>query len=172
MLSFSIKSTVVFLTIATASVATQHGFRSVTHSQPKPIVVSAEAAKTVRVRTASESPMKERARERLAAAHTKLQPQFSPDEAASASGAIRDVLRFLDTHSISREPRSSLSDDGLATLQWRSGNTGVMLVFSGDGQYTFSEKRTGTYYISDPREIALEDSRIEMIESALNRVFS
>jgi len=94
--------------------------------------------------------------------------QLDHDAAETARRAVNDAIRFVDFNLPGGEPLVMLSDDGVLSLQWRFGNLGVMLVFTGDGTGTYSIKQPGGSYAIGAKDFRLEDGLAEEVRAAID----
>lgn len=74
---------------------------------------------------------------------------------ATANRAMADAATFLDAHFFRVFPHAMLSEEGIVMLQWRSGDRGTLLMFSGDGFVTYSSHGPDRDYISNSEEFPI-----------------
>jgi hypothetical protein len=94
--------------------------------------------------------------------------ELDEDAVGSTRRAVNDAIRFVDFSLPRGEPLVMLSDDGVLSLQWRLGNRGVMLVFTGDGTGTYSIKEPEGSYAVGAKDFRLEDGLIEEVKAAID----
>jgi hypothetical protein len=94
--------------------------------------------------------------------------RLDQDDAESARRAVNDAIKFVDFNLPGREPLVMLSDDGVLSLQWRLGNWGVLLVFTGDGTGTYSIKQPGGSYAIGAKDFSLEHGLVEEVRAAID----
>ncbi len=74
----------------------------------------------------------------LSDALTRVATELGPKELQRAHAAIREATNLVGRIPVQHEPWVSITDEGLAVLQWQAKNNGVMLLLSGDGVVTVS----------------------------------
>jgi hypothetical protein len=94
--------------------------------------------------------------------------QLDRDAAEAARRAVNDAIRFVDFNLPGGEPLVMLSDDGVLSLQWRLGDRGVMLVFTGDATGTYSIKEPGGFYATGAEDFPLERGLVEKVRAAMD----
>jgi hypothetical protein len=68
------------------------------------------------------------------------------DAGGSARAALRDASLLARREGLIRPDMCAISEDGVLSLQWERGVHGFMVVFSGDGEGSFSSRHDETFY--------------------------
>lgn len=94
----------------------------------------------------------------LAAASARVQPELGPDENQRAILAVRDAEKFIGSLSVTSLPIVNVTEDGIATMQWRTSTAGIMLFFGGDGIVTISNRDNTTGYSESLRDYEISSN--------------
>jgi hypothetical protein len=68
--------------------------------------------------------------------------------------------------------RPSVTDEGIAMLQWTTGERGVMLFFGGDGIVTMSTADATTDYSETLRDYVINGSQLVDVSRAIDSIYS
>lgn len=102
----------------------------------------------------------------------RISPDLDEHEINSASKAIGDVKTLISRITSDRQPWADMFDDGIAILQWRFKDQGMMLLFTGNSNVTLSLKAVDCNYIDDVTEMPISNEAAARISSLLSSMFS
>lgn len=98
---------------------------------------------------------------------------FDNDSDVRAFDSIVDALVATSSLNLKRQPSAIIiSDEGFLTLQWVKGDRGLLLVFSGDREATYSVRLPNARYSDNVCEFKLSDipqqlrNELDLIEAA------
>jgi hypothetical protein len=94
------------------------------------------------------------------------------DVVEEAQRAVDDACAFANREIPEQKPLVMVSDDGLVMLQWRNENSGVLLIFTGDGTGNYSIKCPGGSYTANNVEFLLADGLPAVVRSEIERIAS
>jgi hypothetical protein len=108
----------------------------------------------------------------LASAIEALLPKTAvgPECEADARSAVADAAQFARTALPDSDPEKELTDEGILTLQWKKDQSGLILVFTGDGTGTYSVKQPGSWYAASAEEFQLTDGLPPPAQKALDEI--
>lgn len=85
---------------------------------------------------------------RIRTALATEKPGMEEIAAQVAQGAADDACRLAVREQVRMADTIDFSEEGLLSLEWKSDRGGVLLVFSGDGEASYSAKEAGELYVS------------------------
>jgi hypothetical protein len=93
------------------------------------------------------------------------------DDATECAARARDeAVGFADREIPFARPAVDVSEDGVVTLQWRGGDSGVMLVFIGDGTLAYSVKNADSTYGAGVRELPITNVLPKTLRAAIEQL--
>jgi len=84
-----------------------------------------------------------------------------------ANDAAKDAVTMVARNKLGSVPFISFSDDGILSLQWERNNSGVGLIFAGDGTASIVFRRPGQFYAENGIEVAVNDDLPQSFNDAL-----
>jgi hypothetical protein len=124
-----------------------------THSALTPVVE--DLNRSVPVAIASQQDVSDASQLAKAIRATHSRTVLDNDVVESARRAVDEACAFVERELPNYSPTVMLSDDGVVMLQWRSPDTGVLLIFTGDGTGSFSIKKPGGRYSEGTEEFSI-----------------
>jgi hypothetical protein len=90
-----------------------------------------------------------------------------------ADAATSDAIKLVEHSGLKHEPpRVMFSEDGILALQWERGESGVALIFGGDGVVSIAFTRPGLRYAENGIDIYVTDDVPESFIAALTTIVS
>lgn len=77
------------------------------------------------------------------------------DSKAFADAAVHDSLELVRRLNLSGADNIMISEDGIVSLQWRKGDHGAAMLFTGDGKVSVSLAAPGKLYSQQPIQTAV-----------------
>jgi hypothetical protein len=91
---------------------------------------------------------------------------------SNSNRAIEDAIQFFSYVDLKHKPWASVSDEGIAMLQWTNGERGVMLFFGGDKIVTMSTADSTTNYSETMSDYRIEIDQLVDISRAIDYLYS
>jgi hypothetical protein len=101
----------------------------------------------------------------------RVLPDLDENEVRSAHSAVGNVKTLIHRITSDRQPWTDMFDDGVAILQWRLRDQGVMLLFAGNGKVTISSKTINHHYVDNVVEVQISSEVAAQISGQLSLMF-
>jgi hypothetical protein len=86
-------------------------------------------------------------------------------ESAQANNAVRDAIAFFSGLNVLRRPWITVTDMGIAAMQWQSGDNGLLLMFTGDGTVSISRTTSLEDYSSNSTDYPIGGNVALLVEA-------
>jgi hypothetical protein len=104
------------------------------------------------------------------AALARVVGEFDNGDMTRAKSAVRDAVTLYTQLSIAMPPYFFVNDIALAGMEWRIGQTGVLLIFGGDGTVTVARTSDESGYSETMEDHAFVPSTFQKIERLLAEI--
>jgi uncharacterized protein YllA (UPF0747 family) len=102
----------------------------------------------------------------------RVLPDLDENEVGRAHIAVDNVKTVIQKIISDRQPWTDMFDDGVAIVQWRFRDQGIMLLFAGDGKVTISSKAKNRRYVDSVMEAQISGETAARISEQLSSMFS
>jgi hypothetical protein len=88
----------------------------------------------------------------------RLRAEIDGDAKATADQATTDAIQIVRRENLAGNPNLYFSEDGFLSLQWKNGDLGAALIFSGDAKVSIAIRKPGLFYSDNGTEIDVTEN--------------
>jgi len=88
----------------------------------------------------------------------RMRADIDADAKATADQATTDAIQIVRRENLAGNPNLYFAEDGFLSLQWKKGDLGAALIFSGDAKVSIALRKPGRYYSDSGAEIDVAES--------------
>lgn len=103
---------------------------------------------------------------------TRITSSLDPAEKYQADIAIREAISLVGRVNIEHTPWATVTDMGIAAVQWQAGENGLLLMFAGDGVVSVSRASSTKDYSSNSHDYSIAGNAALFIEAFAEKLNS